>query len=52
MLALLSAKYIGDMLSIGLYDRIVMLRNLPWLPESLPDVGMVNFCPVSGNNMA
>ncbi|CAE7562693.1 Clcn7, partial [Symbiodinium microadriaticum] len=47
MLALLSAKYIGDMLTTGLYDRLVILRNLPWLPETLPDMGMVNFCPVS-----
>lgn len=35
MLALLSAKYVGDLLSPGLYNNLVTLRELPWLAETL-----------------
>ena len=35
MLALLSAKYVGDLLSPGLYYNLVQLRDLPWLAESI-----------------
>jgi len=47
MLSLLAAKYIGDMLTTGLYNRLVVLRDLPWLPESMTDMGLVNFFPVT-----
>ena len=35
MLALLSAKYVGDLLSPGLYNNLVKLRELPWLAETI-----------------
>lgn len=35
MLALLSAKYVGDLLSPGLYNNLVKVRDLPWLAESI-----------------
>lgn len=35
MLALLAAKNVGDLLSPGLYNNLVTLRDLPWLAETL-----------------
>jgi hypothetical protein len=48
MLSLLAAKHIGDILSTGLYDSLVIDNDLPLLPETLSQMGMMNLYPVSG----
>lgn len=47
MLSLLAAKHIGDILSTGLYDSLVIDCDLPMLPENMMQMGMVNLYPVS-----
>lgn len=51
MLSLLAAKHIGDILSTGLYDSLVIDCDLPMLPENMIQMGMVNLYPVSGRNI-
>ena len=48
MLSLLAAKHIGDILSTGLYDSLVIDNDLPMLPENMTQMGMVNLYPISG----
>jgi hypothetical protein len=50
MLSLLAAKHIGDMLSTGLYDSLVIDNDLPMLPETLSQIGISAICPVSGSS--
>lgn len=50
MLSLLAAKHIGDILSTGLYDSLVVDSDLPMLPETLSHLGISNLCPVSGKS--
>jgi hypothetical protein len=49
MLSLLAAKHIGDILSTGLYDSLVIDSDLPMLPETLSHLGISALCPVSGH---
>jgi hypothetical protein len=49
MLSLLAAKHIGDMLSTGLYDSLVVDSDLPMLPDTLSQIGVSAICPVAGS---
>jgi hypothetical protein len=48
MLALLASKYVGDMLTPGLFVQMIKMKKLPVLPENVNHLSMGRFYPISG----
>lgn len=48
MLSLLAARYTGDFLTPGFYDQLVTQKQMPYLTETLQNLGIVNYYPITG----